>query len=69
MKKYLGLPSTRKISSTDDDIKKILCAFLIFHDLPRNVLKGVDCDLEGIMAMEGLSLSVEAVYKIESMLR
>ncbi|XP_061717841.1 anaphase-promoting complex subunit 1 [Cydia pomonella] len=69
LKKYLGLPSTRKISSTDDDIKKILCAFLIFHDLPRNVLKGVDCDLEGIMAMEGLSLSVEAVYKIESMLR
>lgn len=71
LRKYLGLPSTRKISHTDEDIRKILSCFLIYHDLPRNVLKNVDgeSELECILALESLALSVEAMHKIQTLVR
>nr|XP_049700108.1 anaphase-promoting complex subunit 1 [Helicoverpa armigera] len=39
LRKYLGLPSSRKISACDDDVKKILSGFLVYHDLPKGALK------------------------------
>ncbi|KAI8431904.1 hypothetical protein MSG28_004457 [Choristoneura fumiferana] len=71
LRKYLGLPGTRKISNTDEDVKKILSCFLIYHDLPRNVLKNVDgdCELGCILALESLALSAEALHKIQTLVR
>lgn len=39
LRKYLGLPSSRKISGCDDDVKKILSGFLVYHDLPKGAMK------------------------------
>ena len=39
LRKYLGLPSSRKIGSCDDDVKKILSGFLVYHDIPKGALK------------------------------
>lgn len=38
LRKYLGLPSSRKISTCDDDVKKILAGFLVYHDMPKGGL-------------------------------
>lgn len=71
LRKYLGLPSSRRISSCDEDMKKILSSYLVYHDLPRGVLKNVmsDNELGVMMELENMSLSVDALSKIELLLR
>ncbi|XP_028156342.1 anaphase-promoting complex subunit 1 isoform X2 [Ostrinia furnacalis] len=71
LRKYLGLPSSRKISSCEEDMKKILSSYLVYHDLPRGVLRNVmsDNELGVIMDLENMSLSIEALSKIELLLR
>ncbi|CAB3228222.1 unnamed protein product [Arctia plantaginis] len=60
LRKYLGLPSSRKISTCDDDVKKILAGFLVYHDLPKGGLKNAVGDDELSVLLNLDSLSVEA---------
>ncbi|CAH0400129.1 unnamed protein product [Chilo suppressalis] len=71
LRKYLGLPSSRKISSSDEDMRKILSSYLVFHDLPKGVLRSVSSDNElgVILDLERYNLSVDALSKIETLLR
>ncbi|KAL4715619.1 hypothetical protein ACJJTC_006198 [Scirpophaga incertulas] len=71
LRKYLGLPSSRKICSCDEDMKKILSSYLVFHDLPKGVLRNVvvDNELSVLLDLERSHLSVDALSKIETLLR
>ncbi|KAM3961524.1 LOW QUALITY PROTEIN: anaphase-promoting complex subunit 1-like [Aphomia sociella] len=71
LRKYLGLPSSRKINTCDEETKKILSAFLIYNDLPKGILKTdvSDNDLEVLLGLEKENLSADAVSKIEALLR
>ncbi|XP_013191577.1 anaphase-promoting complex subunit 1 [Amyelois transitella] len=71
LRKYLGLSSNRKISSCEEDMKRILSAFLVCYDLPKGVLRNFvgENDLEVILGLEELNLTAEAVSKIEALLR
>ncbi|XP_026741870.1 anaphase-promoting complex subunit 1 [Trichoplusia ni] len=68
LRKYLGLPSSRRISTCDDDVKKILSGFLVYHDLPKGALKDVmgEDTLSVLLALEGLS--VNACSKLATLL-
>lgn len=71
LRKYLGLPSSRKISTCEDDMKKILSSYLVYHDLPRNVLRNVSSENElgVLMDLDSMHLTVDALSKIELLLR
>lgn len=69
LRKYLGMPSNRKISSCDDEIKRILTSFLVYHDLPKGVLRNSMGDEISLVLCDNLALSPEAVSKIEDLLR
>lgn len=70
LRKYLGLPSSRKISHTEDVLKKVLSAFLVYHDIPKGVLSGVNSDntLAVLLQLDSCNVSVSAVSKIQSLL-
>ncbi|XP_061376792.1 anaphase-promoting complex subunit 1 isoform X2 [Danaus plexippus] len=61
LRKYLGLPSSRKWTC-DDDTKRALTSYLVYYSLPRNVLRDVTdttlCDTtlssEGVSAVRSL---------------
>jgi hypothetical protein len=71
LRKYLGLPSSRKISACDEEMKKVLSSYLAFYDLPKGVLKNVmsDNELGVLLDLEQLNLSVEAISKVQTLLR
>ncbi|XP_059045476.1 anaphase-promoting complex subunit 1 [Achroia grisella] len=71
LRKYLGLPSSRRINAFPEEMKKILSAFVIYNDLPKGVLNSFvsDNDLEVLLGLEKHNLSAEAVSKIEALLR
>ncbi|XP_041981224.1 anaphase-promoting complex subunit 1 [Aricia agestis] len=68
LRKYLGLPSSRNINSCEEDIKRMLSTYVVYHDLPRSVLRNVDDELSLVLCSE-LNLSAEAVSKIEALVR
>ncbi|CAH0686482.1 unnamed protein product [Spodoptera exigua] len=69
LRKYLGLPSSRKISGCDDDVKKILSGFLVYHDLPKGAMKDAvgDDELSVLLQLEGVSM--EGMSKVCDLLR
>ncbi|XP_052748922.1 anaphase-promoting complex subunit 1 [Galleria mellonella] len=71
LRKYLGLPSSRKINACDEETKKILSAFLVYNDLPKGVLNSFvsDNELEVLLGLEQHNLSADAINKIEALLR
>lgn len=71
LKKYLGLPGTKKINTCENNLKKILSAFVVYYDLPKNVFNGAKCDncLSVLMKLESFNLDVSAVHLIERLIR
>ncbi|KAJ8719345.1 hypothetical protein PYW08_011520 [Mythimna loreyi] len=69
LRKYLGLPSSRKISTCDDDVKKILSGFLVYRDIPKGALKDAagDDELSVLLSLEGVS--AEAQRALAELLR
>ncbi|VVD00273.1 unnamed protein product [Leptidea sinapis] len=71
LRKYLGLPSSRKIHTSDDETKRILASYLVYHDLPRDVLRE-DTDEMGVVLCEGRGVGASsgaAVGKVIELLR
>ncbi|XP_075976673.1 anaphase promoting complex subunit 1 [Anticarsia gemmatalis] len=69
LRKYLGLPSSRKISSCEDEIKKILAGFLVYHDLPKSGLMDVVGEDELSVLLHLDNLSVEGQSKVWELVR
>lgn len=68
LRKYLGLPSSRKLNHCDDNSKRCLSAFIVYHDLQRNVMNNSLNDSElGVLLNK--ALSAEALSKIETLVR
>ncbi|CAH2090046.1 unnamed protein product [Euphydryas editha] len=58
LRKYLGMPSSRKISGCESDLKKILSAYLVYNELPRGSLGAADheaCALRAPLSAQGSS--------------
>lgn len=68
LRKYLGLPSSRRLSNCEDASKRYLGAFIVYHDLPRNVLSDSVNDNE-LAVLLNKSLSAEALSQIETLVR
>ncbi|XP_049874978.1 anaphase-promoting complex subunit 1 [Pectinophora gossypiella] len=70
LRKYLGLPSSRKINACEDNLKKFLSSYVVYHDLPKSAVKlDSDSELMMILGLDGAGLSAEAVGKIGELLR
>lgn len=69
LKKYLGLPSNKKINNLDENLKKFLSAYITFYDLPKAVFKGcIENPLSLLLELENFNLNVMSVSKIESLI-
>ncbi|CAK1542886.1 unnamed protein product [Leptosia nina] len=62
LRKYLGMPSSRTINSCQEDVKRILASFLMYHELRRNLLRdsGFDTSELGLVMCEKAALSGDA---------
>lgn len=69
LRKYLGLPSSRKLANCDDSTLKSLSAYITYHDLEKNVLKNCVNEDELSILLNKSSLSVEALSKLEELVR
>ncbi|KAJ0176308.1 hypothetical protein K1T71_008482, partial [Dendrolimus kikuchii] len=69
LRKYLGLPSNKKLNTCDEDLKKMLTAYLIFHDFPKGSLKDITSDETcALLALER-GLGVEGTGRVGEMVR
>lgn len=69
IRKYLGVPAKRKVNLYDEDLKKMLTAYLIFHDLPKGGLKDVTSDEASTLLALERGLGVEGTARIGEMVR
>lgn len=67
LRKWSGFVMPR-ISSGDDKLKKMLSTFLVYHDLPRNLLS-YESEVSLLLGLDGTNLSAEAVDKVGQLLR
>lgn len=64
LRKYLGLSSSRKLNDCDDSLKMFLSAYIVYHDLHRNVLGGCADEDELSVMFGNKALSSEALGKV-----
>lgn len=67
LRKWSSFGHTR-ISSCDDKLKKMLSTFLVYHDLPRNLLS-YKSEFSLLLGLDETNLSAEAVDKVGELLR
>lgn len=64
LRRYLGLPSSRKIGSCDDEVKKMLAGFLVYHDLPKGGLREVMGEEELSVLLNASKLTAEGAERL-----
>lgn len=64
LKKYLGLPSAKKLGAAESLHKKILSALVVYYDLPKDVFADGFDVLETILKSEQLNLNMNAFSRI-----
>lgn len=67
LRKWSGFVNTR-INTCEDKLKKMLSTFLVYHDLPRNLL-GYESEASLLLGLDGTNLSAEAADKVGALLR
>lgn len=67
LRKWSSFVNTR-ISACDDKLKNMLSSFLVFHDLPRNLLS-YESEVSLLLGLDDMNLSAEAVTKVAELLR
>lgn len=69
LRKYLGLPSgSKRLNNSDDATKRCLSAFIVYHDLQKNILSDSANDNE-LSVLLNKALSAEALSKIETLVK